>query len=179
MKDYKLDWGFLEPEGQTLEALQKSIASVGALNVLHPRDRVFLDKVMRAAKVDPEVIEVVLNMRMKLNEGKKLTNDEASELIEVYKCQGFYRTDLNLSGYVFKELNLNSAIVGGDANFEAVVVERDCLQEGMWIRGNYNIKNMVVAGKFTKAYDPEADVATIEDQPEIYELPSEASLADD
>lgn len=101
---------------------------------------------MILAPTDPHIVRRVISMRVKLNNDIKLTQAEASELIESLRCKGFYFIDLDLSGYTFGSLDMEHAVVGGSLYMKSCYVRGNNSQDGMNVGvDNYQDK-MVVNG---------------------------------
>ena len=111
---------------------------------LSPTDKEFTKKLLAVAQVDSAVLKRVATMRWKLMNAIKLTQTEAGELLESLKCQGFYHTDLDISGYTFGQLDMEDAVVGGNFNSDFVFVRGDNNQGSMQVRGDNNQRSMQV-----------------------------------
>jgi len=108
---------------------------LGSLPDLDP-DEKFIKNLKEASEKDPAVLRRIVAMRVKLNNGGKLSNEEAHELINELRCRGFYYVDLNLSGYKFDYLKLGHARIGGSFICEKMIVDGENNQWGTVIGGN-------------------------------------------
>lgn len=143
----KLDPG---PWAELVKFLREpTLQNLGKVNyqTLEPRDIGFDSRLRVLAAVDPDVLRRVVVMRTKLANGIKLTQQEASELLEVLHCQSFPLSGLDINGYGFGRLNMQNAVVGKNFDASFVHVYGDNLQGSMRVEGDNIQAGMVVEGK--------------------------------
>lgn len=127
----------------------------------------FIQNLRARHQWDPDVLRRAVKMRIKVNNGEKLSFEEAGELLLQLGCRNFPHSDLDLSRYHFQNLVLFNLYVGGDFNCEDVVVEGFHVlvadidgdyvaprmkiygynAERLNIRGNNNQEDLFVGGK--------------------------------
>lgn len=108
-------------------------------------DKKFIENILCLSKIDPEIVKRVLVMRKKLQMAMKLTQTEANELIESFRCKSF-PGGLDISGYVFGELNLGCATIHGNYNSSHVEVRGNCNEDGLTIKGHSHEENKTIKG---------------------------------
>ena len=144
--------------GQSVEdALDKGLPINGRDNL---SDRRFMERVLALSVTEPALIREIVTARCHLNNGIKLSNFQASLLLEELRCPGFDQVDLNVRGYTFGNVYMSFARVGGDLLMGNVKVGRNLLQEGMQVGGDLEQEGMQVGGRpFSLAKNNEAPLA--------------------
>lgn len=116
------------------------------IDTVHGRDQKFMNSLKILSVNDPSILSRVFLMRQKLNNGIKLTQDEASELLESLKAKGFDFVNLDIEGYIFGNLDMTNASVGGVCDFNGVTIRNNLIAIDMTVGGDNNQSNMQVDG---------------------------------
>ncbi len=141
--------GSVESWGELARFIKEpTLKNLGKVNygALAAQDHEFMKNLNALGAVDPDILRRVVVMRVKLANDIKLTQAEASELLESLHCKGFSLTDLNISGYTFGQLDLSHAVVGGEFDANFVTVAGDNCQSAMRIGKDNNQEKMKVGG---------------------------------
>ncbi|MBD3327857.1 hypothetical protein GF340_00980 [Candidatus Peregrinibacteria bacterium] len=99
------------------------------------RDRPFIENLKYMAEVDPEIVHRMAVINHKLKGSLRITQQEATEMLEVLKRKGFYQTGLDLSGMTFTTLDLSEGVIGHTLDLRFTTM-----------RGICNLKHSIVYG---------------------------------
>lgn len=108
--------------------------------------KVFLLNVIERAQRDPGVVRRIMAIRKRINNGLRMTNPQAKEMLCRLGMKDFPHTDLDISRMRFPDLDLADARIGGNLNMSETVVERDVNMSDIDICGNVDQRRMKVNG---------------------------------